>query len=89
MENWISSLISKSKPTLHASFLKSTVTPYDPFSAGQVGPTASFLGDPSSPHRLNGETLGTALFNNESFEVRVLWHQVKCSLIGFRVPVYE
>jgi len=37
-------------------------------NAGQVGPTSPFLGDSSSPERKDAETLGTALFNNESFE---------------------
>ena len=39
-----------------------------PISAGQVGPTSPFLGDPNSPERKDPETLGTALFNNETFE---------------------
>jgi NAD(P)-dependent dehydrogenase (short-subunit alcohol dehydrogenase family) len=37
-------------------------------SAGQVGPTSPFLGDANAPERKDAETLGTALFNNETFE---------------------
>lgn len=37
-------------------------------SAGQVGPKSAFLKDPSSPEHASAGTLGTALFNNESFD---------------------
>lgn len=37
-------------------------------SAGQVGPTSPFLTDPSAPELKDAETLGTALFNNETFQ---------------------
>ncbi|GLB38242.1 putative enoyl-(Acyl carrier protein) reductase [Lyophyllum shimeji] len=36
-------------------------------NAGQVGPTSPFLGNPSAPELKDGETLGHALFNNETF----------------------
>jgi len=35
-------------------------------NAGQGGPTSPFLGNPSAPERKNAETLGQALFNNET-----------------------
>ncbi|EAU85918.1 short-chain dehydrogenase [Coprinopsis cinerea okayama7 len=37
-------------------------------NAGQVGPCSNFFGDPSAPEQKDAETLGQALFNNESFE---------------------
>lgn len=37
-------------------------------SAGQVGPNSQFFNDLSAPEHKDAETLGTALFNNESFE---------------------
>ncbi|KAF8895467.1 short-chain dehydrogenase [Infundibulicybe gibba] len=37
-------------------------------NAGQVGPTSDFLGDASAPERKDAETLGQALFDNESPE---------------------
>lgn len=37
-------------------------------NAGQTGPVSRFLEDPNSPERKDPETLGHALFNNESFE---------------------
>ena len=37
------------------------------FSAGQVGPTSPFFGDPSAPEMKDAETVGTSLFNNETF----------------------
>lgn len=37
-------------------------------SAGQVGPTSPFLGNPSAPERKDAETLGQALFDNEPFQ---------------------
>ncbi|TFK73609.1 short-chain dehydrogenase [Pluteus cervinus] len=37
-------------------------------NAGQVGPESPFLGNPNAPERKDAETLGQALFNNESFE---------------------
>lgn len=36
-------------------------------NAGQVGPTSPFLGNPSAPELKDAETLGQALFNNETF----------------------
>ncbi|KAG5654256.1 hypothetical protein H0H81_005499 [Sphagnurus paluster] len=36
-------------------------------NAGQVGPTSPFLGDPSAPQLKDAETLGQALFDNETF----------------------
>lgn len=38
------------------------------YSAGQVGPYSQFFNDLSAPEHKDAETLGTALFNNESFE---------------------
>lgn len=35
-------------------------------NAGQNGPTSPFLGNPSAPERKDAETLGQALFNNET-----------------------
>jgi len=35
-------------------------------NAGQTGPVSRFLNDPSAPERKDPETLGLALFNNES-----------------------
>jgi NAD(P)-dependent dehydrogenase (short-subunit alcohol dehydrogenase family) len=35
-------------------------------SAGQNGPTSPFLGNPLAPERKDAETLGQALFNNET-----------------------
>ncbi|KAK7048176.1 NAD(P)-binding protein [Favolaschia claudopus] len=35
-------------------------------NAGQVGPTSPFLGNPSAPELKDAETLGQALFNNET-----------------------
>ncbi|KAJ7645568.1 hypothetical protein DFH06DRAFT_1211744 [Mycena polygramma] len=35
-------------------------------NAGQVGPTSPFLGDPSAPELKDAESLGQALFNNET-----------------------
>ncbi|KAF4590043.1 hypothetical protein EYR38_009341 [Pleurotus pulmonarius] len=37
-------------------------------NAGQVGPTSPFLNDLSAPEHQSAETLGRALFDNESFE---------------------
>ncbi|KAF5315071.1 hypothetical protein D9619_007292 [Psilocybe cf. subviscida] len=37
-------------------------------NAGQVGPYSQFFNDLSAPEHKDAETLGTALFNNESFE---------------------
>ncbi|OCH86887.1 short-chain dehydrogenase [Obba rivulosa] len=37
-------------------------------NAGQTGPVSRFLEHPESPERKDPETLGRALFNNESFE---------------------
>ncbi|KAJ6509027.1 short-chain dehydrogenase [Mycena sanguinolenta] len=37
-------------------------------NAGQVGPTSPFLNDPSAPELKDAETLGQALFNNETPE---------------------
>ncbi|CUA69323.1 hypothetical protein RSOLAG22IIIB_08444 [Rhizoctonia solani] len=37
-------------------------------NAGQVGPASKFFSDPNAPERKDTETLGTALFRNESFE---------------------
>ncbi|KAG6897557.1 hypothetical protein C0992_000340 [Termitomyces sp. T32_za158] len=37
-------------------------------NAGQVGPTSTFFNDLSAPQHKNAETLGMALFENESFE---------------------
>ncbi|KAF8073871.1 hypothetical protein FPV67DRAFT_1446724 [Lyophyllum atratum] len=37
-------------------------------NAGQVGPTSPFLGDPSAPQLKDAETLGQALFDNETFD---------------------
>jgi len=37
-------------------------------NAGQVGPISYFLNDPSAPERKDPETLGLALFNNESYK---------------------
>ncbi|TFK40641.1 hypothetical protein BDQ12DRAFT_679794 [Crucibulum laeve] len=37
-------------------------------NAGQVGPTSPFLGNPSAPERKDAETLGQALFSNETFD---------------------
>ncbi|KAG6813579.1 hypothetical protein H0H92_009623 [Tricholoma furcatifolium] len=37
-------------------------------NAGQVGPTSNFFNNLSSPQHKDAETLGTALFDNESFE---------------------
>ncbi|CAK5265017.1 unnamed protein product [Mycena citricolor] len=36
-------------------------------NAGQVGPTSPFMNDPSAPERKDPETLGQALFDNETF----------------------
>ncbi|CAE6432215.1 unnamed protein product [Rhizoctonia solani] len=37
-------------------------------NAGQAGPKSMFFSDPNAPERKDTETLGTALFKNESFE---------------------
>jgi NAD(P)-dependent dehydrogenase (short-subunit alcohol dehydrogenase family) len=37
-------------------------------SAGQLGPTSPFLDNPEAPENKNAESLGTALFNCQSFE---------------------
>ncbi|ELU41286.1 short chain dehydrogenase domain-containing protein [Rhizoctonia solani AG-1 IA] len=37
-------------------------------NAGQVGPVSKFFSIPSAPERKDTETLGTALFKNESFQ---------------------
>ncbi|KAF7968285.1 hypothetical protein HWV62_31021 [Athelia sp. TMB] len=37
-------------------------------NAGQVGPVSRFLGDPSAPELRDAETLGQALFDNETFD---------------------
>ncbi|CAA7261392.1 unnamed protein product [Cyclocybe aegerita] len=37
-------------------------------NAGQVGPASPFLGNPQAPENKDAETLGAALFNNESLE---------------------
>ncbi|CAE7217611.1 unnamed protein product [Rhizoctonia solani] len=37
-------------------------------NAGQVGPASKFFSDPNAPERKDTETLGTALFRNESFQ---------------------
>ncbi|GAB1522098.1 Splicing factor [Rhizoctonia solani] len=37
-------------------------------NAGQVGPASRFFSNPDAPERKDTETLGTALFRNESFE---------------------
>jgi len=37
-------------------------------NAGQVGPSTPWLSDPSAPQRKDAETLGRALFDNETFE---------------------
>ncbi|CAE6432247.1 unnamed protein product [Rhizoctonia solani] len=37
-------------------------------NAGQAGPISKFFSDPNAPERKDTETLGTALFKNESFE---------------------
>ncbi|KAH9480521.1 Short-chain dehydrogenase/reductase VdtF [Psilocybe cubensis] len=37
-------------------------------NAGQVGPTSNFLNNTSGPQHKDAETLGTALFNNETFQ---------------------
>ncbi|KAF8699665.1 Enoyl-(Acyl carrier protein) reductase, partial [Rhizoctonia solani] len=40
-------------------------------NAGRVGATSGFLSDPNAPECSDTETLGKALFHNESFEVNV------------------
>ena len=42
-------------------------------SAGQVGPVSRFFNDMSAPEHASPETLGRALFENESFEA---WSQI-------------
>ncbi|KZT09305.1 short-chain dehydrogenase [Laetiporus sulphureus 93-53] len=37
-------------------------------NAGQTGPVSKFLEDPNAPEQKDPETLGRAMFNNESFE---------------------
>ncbi|KII83025.1 hypothetical protein PLICRDRAFT_47438 [Plicaturopsis crispa FD-325 SS-3] len=37
-------------------------------NAGQVGPTSPFFANPDAPERKDAETIGQALFDNESFE---------------------
>ena len=52
-------------------------------SAGQVGPTSPFLGDPQSLERADPETLGTSLFNNESFAGWADLYTINASSIFF------
>ena len=39
-----------------------------PTSAGQTGPLSTFFNDTDAPEHQSAETLGRALFDNESFE---------------------
>ncbi|KIM43364.1 hypothetical protein M413DRAFT_444192 [Hebeloma cylindrosporum] len=52
-------------------------------NAGQVGPVSSFLSDASAPERKDAESLGTALFNNESFEAWGSHYQINSAAIFF------
>lgn len=52
-------------------------------SAGQAGPTSNFLNDTSGPQHKDAETLGTALFNNESFEGWVDLYAINSASIFF------
>ncbi|KAF8964221.1 short-chain dehydrogenase [Flammula alnicola] len=53
------------------------------FSAGQVGPTSPFFNNPSAPERKDAETLGTSLFNNETFEGWADLYTINSSSIFF------
>ncbi|KAJ2913924.1 hypothetical protein MD484_g6488, partial [Candolleomyces efflorescens] len=52
-------------------------------NAGQVGPVSPFLGDPNAPERKDAETLGQALFDNESFEAWSDLYQINLFSIFF------
>jgi len=52
-------------------------------NAGQVGPRSGFLEDPSAPEREDTETLGQALFDNESFEEWSSLYQINTFSIFF------
>lgn len=52
-------------------------------NAGQVGPISKFFNDLSAPEHQSAETLGRALFNNESFEQWSSLYAINSSSIFF------
>lgn len=56
---------------------------YDTFSAGQVGPEASFLDSPSSPECKDTATLGRALFDSQSIDNWANLFAVNCASLFF------
>jgi len=52
-------------------------------NAGQGGPRSPFLSDPSAPENKNAESVGMALFNNESFEGWAEYYTVNSASIFF------
>ncbi|KAG6850346.1 hypothetical protein H0H93_014619 [Arthromyces matolae] len=52
-------------------------------NAGQVGPASPFFNDLSAPQHKNAETLGAALFDNESFEGWADLYRINTSAIFF------
>ncbi|KAF9481171.1 short-chain dehydrogenase [Pholiota conissans] len=52
-------------------------------NAGQVGPTSPFFNDPNAPERKDAEALGTALFNNETFEGWANLYSINAASIFF------
>ena len=53
------------------------------FSAGQTGPVSAFFNDMNAPEHQSAETLGRALFENESFEEWSQLYTVNTSAIFF------
>jgi len=57
-------------------------------NAGQVGPRSPFLSNPSAPENANPSTLGTALFQNESFESWASLYTINTSSIFFTTTAF-
>lgn len=66
-----------------SSFIIVQTSPGGEHSAGQVGPMSTFLNEPNAPEHGSAETLGKALFDNESFEQWTNLFNINISSIHF------